>query len=68
MWGELVNVFDEKFDDPPIVMVKNAVFKEFNRVKYFSMIKKSVLSINPDSVDANQLKKWSKQMVMMKDL
>lgn len=68
MWGELVNIFDEKFDDPPIVMVKNAVFKQFNGVKYFSMIKKSVLSINPDTGDANQLKRWFKQMVIMNDL
>lgn len=67
MWGELVNTFNEKFDDPPIIMVKNAVFKQFNGIKYFSMIKKSILSINPDTAIANQLKKWFRQMVITED-
>lgn len=68
MWGELVNTFDKKFDDPPIVMVKQAVLKQFNGVKYFSMIKHSVLLINPDIVEAHKLKEWSTEMIITEDL
>lgn len=60
MWGENVNIFDKKFVDLPIVLVKQAVLKQFNGKKFFSMVKSSVLSINPDTPEAVQLKNWYK--------
>jgi len=60
VWGENVNIFDENFDDPPIVMVKKVILKQFNGAKFFSMVKSSVLSLNPDTPEANQLKHWYK--------
>lgn len=67
VWGEQVNRFNEKFDDPPIVMVKKAVLKQFNGTKYFSMVKFSVLFINPSVPEAHQLKEWYKELVLMDD-
>lgn len=67
IWGEQVNKFDGKFDDPPIVMVKQAVLKQFNGAKYFSMVKFSVLFINPNLEEVHQLKEWYKQLVAMDD-
>jgi len=67
VWGEQVNKFDEKFDDPPIVMVKQAVLKQFNGAKYFSMVKFSVLFINPNLAEVHQLKEWYKQLISMDD-
>ncbi|XP_027849888.2 replication protein A 70 kDa DNA-binding subunit-like [Aphis gossypii] len=67
VWGEQVNKFNEKFDDPPIVMVKKAVLKQFNGTKYFSMVKFSVLFINPSVPEAHQLKEWYKELVLMED-
>lgn len=63
VWGKHVNIFDEKFDDPPIVMVKQAVLKQFNGIKHFSMIKNSVLSVNPNMDEAQKLKEWYEQFV-----
>lgn len=67
VWGENVNKFDEKFDDPPIVTVKQAVLKQFNGAKHFSMVKYSVLSINPNTAKALELKEWYKEMITMVD-
>ncbi|XP_026805866.1 replication protein A 70 kDa DNA-binding subunit-like isoform X1 [Rhopalosiphum maidis] len=67
VWGEQVDKFNEKFDDPPIVMVKQAVLKQFNGTKYFSMVKFSVLFINPNVPEAHQLKEWYKELVLMED-
>lgn len=65
MWGENVNKFDEKFEDPPVVAVKQAILKQFNGVKHFSMVKFSVLTINPNTVEAHQLKEWYKEEIIM---
>ncbi|XP_003242847.1 replication protein A 70 kDa DNA-binding subunit isoform X1 [Acyrthosiphon pisum] len=67
VWGDQVNKFDEKFDNPPIVMVKQAVLKQFNGAKYFSMVKFSVLFINPNLAEVHQLKEWYKQLIAMDD-
>lgn len=67
VWDDQVTKFDEKFDDPPIVMVKRAVLKQFNGTKFFSMVKFSVLFINPNLAEAQQLKKWYKELVAMED-
>jgi len=67
VWGEQVNKFDEKFDDPPIVMVKQAILKQFNGNKFFSMLKFSVLFINPDVAEVHLLKNWYKELVAMED-
>lgn len=67
VWGEQVNKFDKQFDDPPIVMVKQAVLKQFNGTKFFSMVKFSVLFINPNLAEVHQLKEWYKQLVAMDD-
>jgi len=61
VWGENVNKFDEKFDDLPIVAVKQAVLKEFNGYKHFSLLKSSVLTINPVTVEAHELREWYKK-------
>lgn len=67
MWGENVNKFDEKFDDPPIVTVKQAVLKQFDGAKHFSMVKFSVLSVNPNTAEARELKEWYRDMLTMED-
>lgn len=64
----MVNIFDEKFDDPPIVTVKQAVIKQFNGVKHFSTVKYSVLLVNPNTTEAHQLKEWYKGMFTVEDL
>jgi len=61
VWGENVHKFDERFEEPPIVAIKNAILKQFNGFKHFSMIKCSVLTINPKTVEARQLKEWYKE-------
>jgi len=61
VWGENVLKFDEKFDEPPVVMVNQAVLKQFNGNKYFSMLKSSELLINPDTDKTHELKKWYKE-------
>lgn len=65
MWGENVNKFDERFDDPPVVAVNQVILKQFNGVKHFSMLKFSVLNINPNTDEARQLKEWYKEEYMM---
>lgn len=49
-------------------MIKQAVLKQFNGAKYFSMVKLSVLLINPDIAEAHNLKEWYKDMVTMDDI
>lgn len=69
VWGELVNIFEEQFiDDPPIVVAKKAVLKQFKGKKYFSLIKDSVLLVNPSTAEAHKLKQWYKDLVMMEDM
>lgn len=68
VWGEHVVRFDQKFSDNPVVMVKQAVLKQFNGCKHFSMQKSSVLLINPHTVESNELKKWYKKMVTVDTL
>lgn len=48
-------------------MVKQAVLKQFNGAKYFSMVKFSVLFINPNLEEVHQLKEWYKQLIAMDD-
>lgn len=48
-------------------MVKQVVLKQFNGIKHFSMIKNSVLSVNPNTDEAQQLKKWYEQFLTMED-
>lgn len=64
----MVNIFDEEFDSPPIVTVKQAVIKQFNGVKHFSMVKYSVLLVNPNTTEAHQLEEWYKEMFTIKVL
>lgn len=63
VWGEHVVKFDQKFDDNPIVMVKQVVLKQFNGIKHFSTQKNTVLFVNPNTVEAQDLIKWYKEMV-----
>jgi len=42
-------------------MVNQAVLKQFNGNKYFSMLKSSELLINPDTDKTHELKKWYKE-------
>lgn len=68
VWGENVCLFDKKFDEPPVVMVKPAVLKEFNGTKHFSMIKTSELLLDPSTDEAHQLKEWYKELITMDDI
>lgn len=68
VWGEQVNKFEEKFDDPPIVVVKQAVLKQFNGLKFFSMLKYSLLLINPNVAEVHQLNKWYKELLAMDNI
>lgn len=42
-------------------MVKEAVLKQFNGAKYFSMVKSSVLLVNPNTEEARSIKEWYKE-------
>jgi len=48
-------------------MVKQAVLKQFNGAKYFSMVKFIILFINPNLEEVQQMKKWYKQLIAMDD-
>lgn len=51
-----------------MVLAKQAVLKQFNGVKFFSLVKTSMLLINPDTTEAHNLKDWYKYMVSIGDL
>lgn len=44
-------------------MVKNVILKEFNGIKHFSMVKLSMLSVNPKTDEARELEEWYTDMV-----
>ncbi|XP_025412553.1 replication protein A 70 kDa DNA-binding subunit-like [Sipha flava] len=69
VWGELVNKFEKQFiDNPLVVAAKKTVLKQFNGKKYFSLIKDSVLFVNPNTAEAHKLKQWYKDLGTMEDL
>ncbi|VVC34193.1 Replication factor-A protein 1, N-terminal,Nucleic acid-binding, OB-fold,Replication protein [Cinara cedri] len=67
VWGENVNLFNQSFDYPPVVSVKNAVLKQFNGEKYFSLVKFSTITLNPNTDKARELEDWYSNVVSMGD-
>ncbi|XP_050433019.1 replication protein A 70 kDa DNA-binding subunit-like isoform X2 [Adelges cooleyi] len=58
VWGENVNKFNNENKTHPVVLVKQAILKQFNGVKHFTMQKASTLLINPNTIEARQIKEW----------
>ncbi|XP_050542356.1 replication protein A 70 kDa DNA-binding subunit-like isoform X2 [Daktulosphaira vitifoliae] len=68
IWGENVNKFEGLNNCNPVIFVKQAILKEFNKIKYFTTQKASNLLINPSTLVAFQLKEWYKSLSSIEDL